>query len=60
MTARELIRILNKDGWMINHQTGSHMQMKHPDKPGTVTVPNHKGDIPKGTLASIMRHAGLK
>ena len=60
MTARELLRALNSDGWVIKHQTGSHIQMKHPTKLGTVTVPNHKGDIATGTLSSIRRQAGLK
>jgi predicted RNA binding protein YcfA (HicA-like mRNA interferase family) len=39
---------------------GSHHHFKHPTKPGIVTVPHPKRDIPVGTLASIERQAGIK
>ncbi|MBD9492192.1 type II toxin-antitoxin system HicA family toxin [Ensifer sp. ENS11] len=39
---------------------GSHVQFKHPEKPGRVTVPHPKRDIPIGTLKSIEKQAGLK
>jgi len=35
-------------------------KLMHRDKPGKVTVPVHKGDIPKGTLHAILKQAGLK
>ncbi|WP_459996912.1 type II toxin-antitoxin system HicA family toxin [Paradesulfitobacterium aromaticivorans] len=38
----------------------SHIQLTHPTKQGKVTLPNHGGDIPPGTLNSIWRQAGLK
>lgn len=60
MTVREVIKRLEADGWYIVATRGSHIQYKHPTKPGRVTVANHKGDIPPGTLASIMKQAGLK
>ena len=60
MTARELIRLLKKDGWYEKDQKGSHLQLVHPKKKGKVTVPVHSGDIPRGTLNSILRQAGLK
>jgi len=60
MTARELIRLLKKDGWFEKYQKGSHLQLVHPKKKGKVTVPVHSGDIPKGTLNSILRQTGLK
>jgi predicted RNA binding protein YcfA (HicA-like mRNA interferase family) len=59
MTSRDLLKILIKEGWIIQRQTGSHIQLKHPAKPGLVTLPQHRGDIPPGTLASIKRQAGL-
>jgi predicted RNA binding protein YcfA (HicA-like mRNA interferase family) len=40
------------------HQVGSHIKFKHPDKPGAVTVPHPKKDLPIGTLRSIYRQAG--
>jgi predicted RNA binding protein YcfA (HicA-like mRNA interferase family) len=60
MTARELIRLLKKDGWFEKDRKGSHLQLVHPKKKGKMTVPVHSGDIPKGTLNSILRQAGLK
>ncbi|MCD8218934.1 MAG: type II toxin-antitoxin system HicA family toxin [Ruminococcus sp.] len=45
---------------MYDHARGSHFCYKHPTKKGTVIISNHKGDIPKGTLHSIMKQAGLK
>jgi predicted RNA binding protein YcfA (HicA-like mRNA interferase family) len=41
-------------------QAGSHKQFKHPVKPGRVTVPSPKKNIPAGTLKSIEKQAGLK
>lgn len=59
MTAREVLKILHKDGWYEVDQEGSHMQLKHPSKPGKVTVANGKKDIPPGTLNKIWKQAGL-
>lgn len=61
MTARELLKLLHKDGWYDFDQDGSHLQLKHPTKPGKITVPIHSGkNIVPGTLHSILRHAGSK
>ncbi|MDO4439184.1 MAG: type II toxin-antitoxin system HicA family toxin [Eubacteriales bacterium] len=61
MTAREILKILHKDGWYDLDQEGSHLQLKHPTKPGKVTVPIHGSkDFPQGTLNNILRQAGLK
>ncbi|MHB8076513.1 type II toxin-antitoxin system HicA family toxin [Desulfosporosinus fructosivorans] len=60
MKVREVLKLLNKDGWIVKETKGSHIQLSHPIKPGKITVPNHKGDIPLGTLNSIWRQAGLK
>lgn len=60
MTAREVLKILHKDGWYEVDQEGSHMQLKHPSKPGKVTVAIHGNrDIPPGTLSKIWKQAGL-
>lgn len=61
MTVREIMKMLHKDGWqeIPGRTKGSHIQMKHPTKLGKVTVPNHSGDIPPGTLKSIIKQAGL-
>jgi predicted RNA binding protein YcfA (HicA-like mRNA interferase family) len=60
MTVREILRRLRNDGWIMYDQSGSHVQLKHPVKKGRVTVPNHKGDLKKGTLHSILKQAGLE
>jgi predicted RNA binding protein YcfA (HicA-like mRNA interferase family) len=60
MTVREIIKELKKDGWIEEETKGSHIHFKHPTKKGKITVPSHSGDIPKGTLNSIMKQAGLK
>ena len=61
MKVREVIRILERDGWVLVVTRGSHRQFKHPTKPGRVTVSGNMGDdMPKGTLASVRRQAGLK
>ena len=60
MTAKSVLKLLRGDGWYKVAQRGSHIQMKHPEKKGKVSVPIHNGDIPKGTLESIFLQAGLK
>ncbi len=60
MTAKEILKILKKDGWYEVNTVGSHIQLKHLTKPGRVTVPAHKGNIAPGTLNSILKQAGLK
>jgi predicted RNA binding protein YcfA (HicA-like mRNA interferase family) len=59
VTVREILKLLHKDGWFTYEQNGSHIQLKHLSKNGRVTVPNHKGDLKKGTVHSIFRQAGL-
>jgi predicted RNA binding protein YcfA (HicA-like mRNA interferase family) len=58
--SREVIKMLEQDGWYEVKVNGSHHHFKHPTKPGKVTVPHPKHEIPKGTLNSIMKQAGLK
>jgi len=58
---RDLIKLLEDDGWFLVNTVGSHRQYKHPIKQGKVTVAGKlSDDIRKGTLASILRQAGLK
>lgn len=61
MTVREVLRIIEDDGWILVSQKGSHRQYKHPTKKGRDTVAGHpKDDLAPGTLNSILRQAGLK
>lgn len=59
MNSRDVIRALEADGWVEVARKGSHAQFKHPAKPGRVTVPHPKRDLPLGTLRSIERQSGL-
>ena len=59
MTSREVMVKLKTDGWELVQIRGSHQQFKHPTKPGQVTIPHPKKDLPTGTLRSIYRQAGL-
>ena len=60
MDSRDVIRALEADGWELVKVRGSHHHYKHPVKPGKVTVPHPKKDLPKGTLRSIWKQAGLE
>jgi predicted RNA binding protein YcfA (HicA-like mRNA interferase family) len=60
MTSRDIVRRLEADGWRLVRTKGDHHQFKHPAKPGLVTVPHPKKDLPIGTLRSIYRQAGWK
>jgi predicted RNA binding protein YcfA (HicA-like mRNA interferase family) len=60
VTSGHVIRALKRDGWTEVRVKGSHHHFKHPTKPGIVTVPHPKKDIPRGTLGSIERQAGVQ
>ena len=60
MNSAKLIRMLEDDGWQVIRINGSHHHLKHPTKKGLVTVPHPKKDLPAGTVASILKQAGLK
>jgi predicted RNA binding protein YcfA (HicA-like mRNA interferase family) len=60
MKIRDIIKIIQADGWIIVHQKGSHRQYKHPDKKGRITIAGHPGDdLAVGTLNSIFKQAGI-
>jgi len=59
MKVRDIIKRLEADGWILDRQSGSHRQFKHPTRPGPVTVAGHPSvEMPAGTLRSIFRQAG--
>lgn len=60
MNSREVLRLLEADGWRRVGQKGSHVQLKHPTKVGRVTLPHPRRDLPKGTLKSIERQSGIR
>lgn len=61
MKVREVIRLLEADGWYLVGTKGSHRQYKHPDKPGRVTIAGHPNDdLAPGTLNSVLKQSKLK
>ena len=60
MTVREITKTIINDEWQFKNQEGSHRHYVHPTKKGKVTIPNHKGDLSKKTVNSILKQAGLK
>jgi predicted RNA binding protein YcfA (HicA-like mRNA interferase family) len=60
LKVREMIKLIEADGWYLVVQAGSHRQYKHPTKHGRVTVPGNMGrELPLGTERSILKQAGL-
>jgi len=59
VTSAEVIRTLRADGWVLVRTKGSHQHFKHPNKPGIVTVPHPRKEIPIGTLKSIEKQSGV-
>ncbi len=60
ITPKELIRALQKTGFRIHNQKGSHITLKHQDYPNRrVIVPFHNRDMKRGTLSGILKDAGL-
>jgi predicted RNA binding protein YcfA (HicA-like mRNA interferase family) len=60
LTAREVIRVLGRVGFVISRTSGSHCRLVHETDPARkVTVPVHSGDLERGTLRAIIAQAGL-
>jgi predicted RNA binding protein YcfA (HicA-like mRNA interferase family) len=58
---REIIRLIEAEGWYLDRTRGSHRQFKPSMRPGVVTVPGKPGDdLAPGTQNSILKQAGLK
>lgn len=60
MKVRDIIKLIEAEGWVYIGSKGSHRHYKHPRKPGKVTVPGKpSSDLPRGTEKSILKQAGL-
>lgn len=58
MKVRDLVKLLEEDGWYLARTRGSHRQFKHRAKTGVVTVHGHPSeDVPPGTLNNIYKQA---
>ena len=60
MSSKQIIKMLEKDGWILKRVEGSHHHFKHPSKKGVVTVPHPIKDLHPKTVNSILKQAGLK
>ena len=61
MKVRDLIALIEADGWRNVRTRGSHRQFRHETKAGTVTVSGKPGlEVPPGTLNSVLKQAGLR
>jgi predicted RNA binding protein YcfA (HicA-like mRNA interferase family) len=57
---RQVLRALQRAGFVVHHTSGSHYILKHPSRPGArVTVPFHTRDLKRRTLESILDQAGM-
>jgi len=60
MKVRDVIKLIESDGWYLVATKGSHRQFKHTVKPGRVTIAGHPGDdLAPGTLNSVFKQAQL-
>ncbi len=59
LSAKDVIKVLTKSGFMVHRQTGSHIHLWNEDQRLLVTVPNHQ-ELAKGTLISIMKQAKIE
>ncbi|MBS1681902.1 MAG: type II toxin-antitoxin system HicA family toxin [Bacteroidetes bacterium] len=62
MKYRDVVRLIEEDGWFQDRQKGSHRAYKHATKIGIVTIAYHRlsDEVPRGTLNSILKQAALK
>jgi predicted RNA binding protein YcfA (HicA-like mRNA interferase family) len=61
MKTRDVIKLIEEDGWYLVVTKGSHRQYKHSIKSGRVTIAGHPGDeMAPGTLNSVLKQAKLK
>ena len=56
---QEVVRALERAGWQVQRQRGSHLSMKKEGSRFLITVPMHQRDIPRGTLRGIIEDAEL-
>ncbi len=61
MKVRDVIKLIEREGWYLVVTEGSHRQFKHPEKPGRVTVAGHRSEeVHPKTLRSILTQAGIR
>ncbi len=59
LTPQDIIKVLEKKGFVFDRSKGSHRIYYNPDTKRRVVVPFHRKDLPKGTVLEILRQAGM-
>ena len=59
MNSKDLLKLLEQDGWYIDRIVGSHHILKHPEKPGHISLPHPKKDLGKGIVQKLKKAAGI-
>ena len=59
-SSNKVIRLMKQKGWYEVACVGDHHQFKHPERPGRITVPHPKKNLPTGTVISIFKQAGIE
>ncbi len=59
ITSKKIIKILEEKGFLLDRKSGSHFIFYNSENKRRVTVPFHTKDLPKGTLISILKQAGI-
>ncbi len=60
MNSKQLVKVLEQNGWTLRGVKGSHHIYTHPVKPSHVSVPHPKSDLGKGVVKQLLKQAGLK
>ncbi|MCL1980079.1 MAG: type II toxin-antitoxin system HicA family toxin [Proteobacteria bacterium] len=60
MKSKEIMRLLEADGWTLRGVKGSHHIFTHPEKAGHISVPHPKNDLGKGLVNKLLKQAGIK
>ena len=60
LTPKKIIKILEKNGFILDRIKGSHHIYYHPESKRRAVVPVHKKELPKGTLLEILKQAGIE
>lgn len=58
VSGAQLVRSLERVGWEVTRQRGSHVRLRHRERANAVTVPLHR-ELKRGTLGGILTDAGL-
>jgi len=59
LNSKDLVKLIESEGWQLMATKGSHHQFTHPSKLGKVTIPHPKKDLAIGLVRNILKQAGI-